>query len=205
MRSAVFKLPLTALRFPAALWAKAVLRAASKSINMAAARTQAGGHRRRCKRIIFLVSLRRSELHKCCVIVIAITSSCTSEPGRSRFPCGKRVRWLGWSRLTDLGAKNKVAVPSVAGTKLSAQAAVLSSYLLSRPERDARYKSVQNPVILVRAADDAPVVDPLQYSSPSRPQIKGDEAGRRACEKSVSHSSSIKIVAYHPTFIIDAV
>jgi len=38
MRSAVFKLPLTALRFPATLWAKAVLRAASKSINMAAAR-----------------------------------------------------------------------------------------------------------------------------------------------------------------------
>src|SRR5439155_8914720 len=95
MRSAVFKLPLPALRFPATLWAKAVLRAASKSINMAAARTQAGGHRRRCKGIIFLISLRRSELHKCCMILIAITSSCASEPRRSRFPCGKRVRcWL---------------------------------------------------------------------------------------------------------------
>src|SRR6266516_4227058 len=29
------------------------------------------------------------------------TSSCASEPCRSRFPCGKRVRWLCWSRLTD--------------------------------------------------------------------------------------------------------
>jgi hypothetical protein len=27
------------------------------------------------------------------------------------FPCGKRVRWLGWSRLTDL-AQGYAAVPA---------------------------------------------------------------------------------------------
>jgi hypothetical protein len=36
------------------------------------------------------------------VIHKILTSSCASEPCRSRFPCGKKVRWLGWSRLTDL-------------------------------------------------------------------------------------------------------
>src|SRR5437868_6992400 len=27
---------------------------------------------------------------------------CANEPFAHRLPCGKRVRWLGWSRLTDL-------------------------------------------------------------------------------------------------------
>ena len=35
-------------------------------------------------------------------VFIFITSSCASDPVVRGFPCGKRVRWLGWSRLTDL-------------------------------------------------------------------------------------------------------
>src|SRR5204862_6499625 len=33
----------------------------------------------------------------------SLPQSCASEPLNVRgSPCGKRVRWLGWSRLTDL-------------------------------------------------------------------------------------------------------
>jgi hypothetical protein len=76
-----------------ALPPKAVLRAESKSVNIAAARTQAGAPRRRPEEIISLISLRRNELRKLCVILIATTSSCASDPVVHCFPCGKRVRW----------------------------------------------------------------------------------------------------------------
>src|SRR5204862_7126338 len=46
-----------------------------------------------------------------CLILRAITSSCASEPCRSRFPCGKRVRWLRWSRLTDLAQLQSPLTP----------------------------------------------------------------------------------------------
>ena len=54
---AVNQSPLVGLRFHVALLAKAVLAAESKSINMAAGRTQAGALRRRPEGIISLISL----------------------------------------------------------------------------------------------------------------------------------------------------
>jgi hypothetical protein len=92
--AAVFQSLFTGLRFQVALPPNALPAAASRSINMAAARKYAGAHRRRCKGIIFLISLRSSEIHRFCMILIAITSSCASEPCRSRFFGGKTVRGL---------------------------------------------------------------------------------------------------------------
>src|SRR5881275_1022068 len=45
------------------------------------------------------ISLRRSERQEFRTILIASTSRCAKETSRSRFPCGKTVRRLGWSRL----------------------------------------------------------------------------------------------------------
>ena len=69
---------------------------AGTSLKLRPVRTPAH-RRRRGEGIISLISLlRRSELHKCCMILIAITSSCASEPCRSRFSLRKEgeVAWL---------------------------------------------------------------------------------------------------------------
>ena len=76
--AAVFQSLLVGLRFHVALPAKTA--PVTKTINMAMVRTQAGAPRRGPKGIIFLISLRESELDKCCMILIATTSSCASEP-----------------------------------------------------------------------------------------------------------------------------
>ena len=63
----------------------AVLAAASKSINVAAARKQVSPPRGRSEKIISSISLRRNELSRFRIIFIATTSGCASESRRSLF------------------------------------------------------------------------------------------------------------------------
>jgi len=49
-----------------------------------------------------IIAPRRSAFATSCLILITNTFSCANEACVRGLPCGKRVRWLGWSRLTDL-------------------------------------------------------------------------------------------------------
>src|SRR5438876_774710 len=69
---AVFQSPLVGLRFHVALPAKAVLAAESRNGTKTTANTNTRAPRRRGEGIICLISLRRNELQKLCLILIFI-------------------------------------------------------------------------------------------------------------------------------------